>query len=98
MYFHSVEQDAGNSTEEEEEGIGHIAIKPSEPVHIEDFRPSTSNIIQNEYSYCVLNSTNHLMTQIWAGPSHWKLKHVRPAGKSYKLKVLLRFLHFCIIL
>lgn len=42
----------------------------------------TNNDVENDYNYCsLLNNTNIVrINRLWAGPSHWKFKYVKPAG------------------
>ncbi|XP_072392859.1 condensin complex subunit 2 isoform X2 [Diabrotica undecimpunctata] len=48
-------------------------------VHIVDYRPMEMSIQTSEYSFnpVVRTSNGKYIDQIWAGPSHWKLKFIR---------------------
>lgn len=47
-----------------------------EVAYVVDFQPNDSNMLHvNEYSYIGnVGNANRQLSQIWAGPSHWKLK------------------------
>lgn len=49
--------------------------------HIVDFQPKNGPS-HDEYSYNVSYRTESgiLVEKLWAGPSHWKLKCMKPAG------------------
>lgn len=72
----------------DEEGDVHPVMQSKTVSHIVDFRPEVTDVEANEYSFMgsIQTNNNKLITQIWAGPSHWKLKYVRPASKSKNLK------------
>ncbi|XP_050511265.1 condensin complex subunit 2 isoform X2 [Diabrotica virgifera virgifera] len=48
-------------------------------VHVVDYRPMEMSIQTSEYSFnpVVRTSNGKYIDQIWAGPSHWKLKFIR---------------------
>lgn len=65
--------------EEEEEYAAHFQENVE---HIVSFKPNGLNHV-SEYSYnsTVTMQTGKIVDQIWAGPSHWKLKYIRPSGR-----------------
>lgn len=63
--------------------------------HIVNFRPNGLNI-PNDYSYNSIIKTQDgkIVDQIWAGPSHWKFKYIRPSSiynKNYKYILFIAF-------
>ncbi|KAK5641201.1 hypothetical protein RI129_009748 [Pyrocoelia pectoralis] len=69
------------STDEEEgNGIGHIALQNKTVAQVVDFRPQEEELSADDYSYwgAIKVMGNKRITQVWAGPSHWKLKHIKP--------------------
>lgn len=61
----------------------------TEVQNIIDFRP-TENSLGNDrtdYSFSPLVNMGHqVIEQIWAGPAHWKLKHIRNSKLIYSGK------------
>lgn len=62
---------------------GHI-------VHIVDFQ-NKATTQENEYSYNKTLSIpgGKIIEQLWAGPSHWKLKCIRPNRKYSFFKYII---------
>lgn len=79
---------------EEEEFAGHVQ---GNIAYVVDFKQH-NDIRGSEYSYNSLISTQSGKTieQIWAGPSHWKLKFIKPAS-MYIIYLLLKMfiIPFC---
>lgn len=65
---------------EDEECVEQLGIRNTEVVKIADLRFHDASQAQNDYTYFT-PATSDLFNRVWAGPSHWKLKHVKPAGK-----------------
>ncbi|XP_018333618.1 condensin complex subunit 2 isoform X2 [Agrilus planipennis] len=59
----------------------------NEPEHLLTFKPEDHATVCNEYSYACcgsyINNSRNTITQMWAGPSHWKLKYIRPAVRKF---------------
>lgn len=55
--------------------------------HIIDFKPGKNGLQADEYCYsnAIDLMGGKLITQVWAGPSHWKLKHVRRISNAFSL-------------
>ncbi|XP_017782741.1 PREDICTED: condensin complex subunit 2 isoform X2 [Nicrophorus vespilloides] len=70
--------DLVSSGEEEENPEAQLAIR-GEVASIVDMRPvDQSSYDTNDYLYQSLEMPGRkMLSQIWAGPSHWKLKHIR---------------------
>lgn len=65
--------DFNDLTEEERTAIEACKGLRRMPVVIEDMRPVDANSSQLEYSYRPLE----MISQFWAGPSHWKYRRLR---------------------
>ncbi|KAF5270534.1 hypothetical protein FQR65_LT05432 [Abscondita terminalis] len=85
LFANNVEQDnVGSSDEEQINEIGQIAFNNRTVPHITDFRLENETCT-NEYSYVngiQLMDNKHLM-QVWAGPSHWKLKSIKTTASRF---------------
>lgn len=68
-----------NEIMEEEEFVAHFQENVE---HIVTLKPNGFNNV-SEYSYntTVTTQGGKIVDQIWAGPSHWKLKYIRPSSK-----------------
>lgn len=66
---------------EEEEFCAQIQ---GEIAHIVDLKPEEVSH-RTEYSYKTTMQTHNgrIIDQIWAGPSHWKLKYIRPRKSRF---------------
>lgn len=80
LYFLDAEDDIQSVHEEVAPQIrGKIA-------NITEFRPDlTDGVLRSEYSYnpVVATCSGKLVDQIWAGPSHWKLKFIRRSTAKF---------------
>lgn len=51
--------------------------------HIVSFRPTAaSNMTEYSYNNMITAENGEIVDQIWAGPSHWKLKCIRASSKD----------------
>uniref|UniRef100_A0A1Y1LM91 Condensin complex subunit 2 n=1 Tax=Photinus pyralis TaxID=7054 RepID=A0A1Y1LM91_PHOPY len=76
------ENNYASTDEEEINGIGQIALQNKTVAQIVNFQPGDNDneLYADDYSYSATIKLmgNKRITQVWAGPSHWKLKHIRP--------------------
>lgn len=76
--------DDADSIIEEVQEVGH-AIQ-TEVQNIVDFRPTENTLTaeRTDYSFNpTINMGQYVIDQIWAGPSHWKLKYIRNSKSIY---------------
>lgn len=64
---------------EEEEFAAHFQENVE---HIVSLKPHAGNNL-SDYSYnsAIAAQNGRIVDQIWAGPSHWKFKYIRPSSK-----------------
>lgn len=64
---------------EDEDFVGHFQERVE---HIVTFKPNGLNNV-SEYSFnnVITTQNGKVLDQVWAGPSHWRLKFIRPSGK-----------------
>lgn len=65
---------------ETEEHVNCLRTKRARVEEIVDFYPVDGEHAENDCNYCSSNRVSGL-TYMWAGPSYWKLKHIKPVGK-----------------
>ncbi|KAK4874775.1 hypothetical protein RN001_014135 [Aquatica leii] len=86
LFANNVEENHYCSSDEEEvNGVGQIALHNGTVAHIVDFNPNENETCADEYNFSnaiKLMHNKHIM-QVWAGPSHWKLKYIRPNASRF---------------
>lgn len=81
--FDDPDDDHLSDIEEEVNGEAHAGLRP-EVAHITDMRPGDAASGKLEYSYREppVISERYLLTGVWAGPSHWKVKCIQRTATS----------------
>lgn len=53
--------------------------------HIVSFKPNhLENVTEYSYNTTFVTQSGKILDKIWAGPSHWKLKYIRPSSMKVK--------------
>ncbi|KAF2895912.1 hypothetical protein ILUMI_10266 [Ignelater luminosus] len=63
--------------------VAQHAVITKRVAHIVDFNPAEQSIRIGDYGYLNAVINNKLITQVWAGPSHWKFKHIKRTEPNF---------------
>ncbi|GLV34446.1 barren [Carabus blaptoides fortunei] len=84
--FDDAGEDHLDDVEEEFAGEAHAAIN-QEVAHITDMRPgSVSGRLEYSYREPPVISERYMLTGVWAGPSHWKVKCIQRTATATIVK------------
>lgn len=67
---------------EDEHAVNQVCLPDTEVLNVADFRFREGPLTPNDYTYFTSNKST-MFNQVWAGPSHWKLKNIKPASKTF---------------